>query len=53
MDLTITCPVCGQVVDLPLLMSLPKDAPLGCPNCDEEVAAAIRAYLAERRQAVA
>jgi hypothetical protein len=53
MELTITCLVCGQDVDLQLLMALPRDAPFGCPYCDEDVAEAIRAYLAERRQAVA
>jgi hypothetical protein len=53
MELAITCLVCGQDVDLQLLMALPKDAPFGCTSCDEDVAEAIRAYLAERRQAVA
>ena len=53
MELTITCLVCGQDVDLQLLMALPKNAPFGCPYCDEDVADAIRAYLAERRQAAA
>jgi len=53
MQLTITCLVCGQEVDLPLLMNLPKDAPFGCPYCDEEVAEAIRTYLADRRKQVA
>ena len=51
--LTITCLVCGQDVDLQLLMALPKDAPFGCPFCDEEVAEAIRAHHAARWRAVA
>lgn len=53
MELAITCHVCGQEVDLPLLMSLPKDAPFGCPYCDEEVADAIRAYIVEKHRAAA
>jgi hypothetical protein len=53
MELTITCLVCGQEVDLDLLMALPKNAPFGCPYCDEEVADAIRSYHAERRKHVA
>jgi hypothetical protein len=53
MELTITCLVCGQDVDLQLLMALPKDAPFGCPYCDEDVAEAIRAHHAERRREVA
>ena len=53
MGLTITCLVCGQEVDLELLMALPKDAPFGCPYCDEDVADSIRAYHAERQRAVA
>lgn len=53
MELTITCLVCGQDIDLQLLMALPKDAPFGCPFCDENVAEAIRAYHAEMQRAVA
>jgi len=53
MDLTVTCLVCGQDVDLQLLMALPKDAPFGCPYCDEDVAEAIRAHHAARLRAVA
>ena len=53
MELTITCLVCGQDVDLQLLMALPKDAPFGCPYCDEDVAETIRAYHAERRREAA
>lgn len=53
MQLTITCLECGQEVDVPLLMDLPKDAPFGCLYGDEEVAEAIRTYLAERRKQVA
>jgi len=51
--LTITCLVCGRDVDLQLLMALPKDAPLGCPLCDEDVAEAIRDHHAARWRAVA
>ena len=50
MELTVTCLVCGQEVDLQLLMALPKDAPFGCPYCDEEVAEAIRADHRRRRR---
>jgi hypothetical protein len=53
MELTVACLVCGQDVDLQLLMALPKDAPFGCPYCDEEVAEAIRVDHAKRRQAAA
>ena len=53
MELTITCLVCDQDFDLQLLMALPKNAPFGCPYCDEDVAEAIRVYHAERRKAVA
>ena len=53
MELIVKCLVCGQDVDLQLLMALPKDAPFGCPYCDEDVAEAIRADYAERRRAVA
>ena len=53
MELTVTCLVCGQDVDLQLQMALPKDAPFGCPYCDEEVAEAIRAEHAKRRRAAA
>jgi hypothetical protein len=53
MEVSVTCLVCGQEVDLELLMALPKDAPFGCPFCDEDVAEAIRFYLAERRKRVA
>ena len=53
MELTITCLVCGQEVDLQLLMALPRDAPFGCPYCDEEVAEAVRAEHARRRRAAA
>ena len=53
MELTVACLVCGQDVDLQLLMALPKDAPFGCPYCVEAVAEAIRADHAKRRQAAA
>jgi len=53
MELTITCLVCGQEIDLQLLMALPEDAPLGCPYCDEDVAEAILAYHAKRLRAAA
>jgi hypothetical protein len=53
MELMVTCLVCGQEVDLQLQIALPKDAPFGCPYCDEEVAEAIRADRTKRRQAVA
>ena len=53
MELTVTCLVCGQDVDLQIQMALPKDAPFGCPYCDEEVAEAIRAEHAKRWRAAA
>jgi len=53
MELTVTCLVCGQDVDLQLQMALSKDAPFGCPYCDEEVAEAIRAHHAARWRKVA
>ena len=41
MELTVTCLVCGQDVDLARQLELEPDAPFGCPYCDPEVAEAI------------
>jgi anhydro-N-acetylmuramic acid kinase len=36
-ELTVTCLLCGHVVDLARQLQLPADAPFGCPYCDHEV----------------
>jgi hypothetical protein len=52
-ELTLTCLVCGQEVDSELLAAFIRNAPSGCPFCDDDVAEAIRVHLAERRKRVA